>query len=380
MLQRSAAATRPRAHARPGPAAAPPLLEVGAPRRAPRAARCHSAGRAAPRALPPDVGNGTAGDAAAAAVAPPPAEPVPGGGDAPPPPPPGPRRPRRAVQLPPPAAVAAALDAERAAALDALAREHPHLGEPALIGYYWEGLRRSGALRHDGPLTRGYRQPAFLRQYPVPPGYAFNYNSFMGGLDPLKGKYYVPRALVPTFLRELAAAARRGHKLCLSENYHKRAYRCGARGVQTVVAAEEGRVCPLCLLSRAQRPAVRSALTCGATLAAPWPWRRSDPVSNSLPTRPPTQNNPAGTSRSWTLTGPCRWSSCWRRCRASPRSWRRRPPRRTGSARRRRRSCPCARPTRWAPMQQRALCRHGQGPAAGAHCAGARAPPPPASC
>jgi hypothetical protein len=129
------------------------------------------------------------------------------------------------VQLPPPPEARAALEAARGAALAELARQHPHLGEGALLAYYTEGLRRAGALRHDGARARGYRPPPFLRGYPVPPGFAFNYNSFMGGLDPLKGKYYVPCALVPTFLREMHGAMRRGYKLCMSENYHRRPYR-----------------------------------------------------------------------------------------------------------------------------------------------------------
>lgn len=131
-----------------------------------------------------------------------------------------------AVKLPPAPAIQAAMEAEKAAALAELAQQHPHLGEAALLNYYKQGKFRSGQLQHDGPRTRGYRWDPFLGNYPVPRGFAFNYNSFMGSYDPLDGKYYVPPQLLGTFLSEMhEAMGRRGIKLCLSENYNKRAYR-----------------------------------------------------------------------------------------------------------------------------------------------------------
>ena len=133
--------------------------------------------------------------------------------------------PPRRVQLPPPPAALAAYEARRAAALARLRLEQPHLDEGALAAYYRNGLVRGGALRHDGPRMWAYLPPSFLQDYPVPPGFDFNVNSFMGAHDAHGGKYFVPAPQLRAFLGRAARAAARGAKLCLSENYNKRAYR-----------------------------------------------------------------------------------------------------------------------------------------------------------
>ncbi|GBF92023.1 hypothetical protein Rsub_04747 [Raphidocelis subcapitata] len=125
------------------------------------------------------------------------------------------------IPLPPPPEARAALASARAAALAALAAANPHLSEAALLERY-----NASRPRYDGPRLRGYRWAPFLRGYPVPPGYAFNYNSFMGSMDPLGGKYHVPRPQLRGFLREVwAAGRRRDVRLCLAENYHRGSYR-----------------------------------------------------------------------------------------------------------------------------------------------------------
>ncbi len=92
--------------------------------------------------------------------------------------------------------------------------------------YYRNGQHTAGLSRYDGPRTRGYRYASFLKNYPVPPGFAFNYNSFMGSFDPHGGKYFVKPQQLKMFLSQAWSARKSyGSKLCLSENYNKRAYR-----------------------------------------------------------------------------------------------------------------------------------------------------------
>ncbi|KIY99578.1 hypothetical protein MNEG_8382 [Monoraphidium neglectum] len=130
------------------------------------------------------------------------------------------------VQLPPPLERQEELAAARVAGLASLRAQNPRMGEAALLSYWREGERRAGRLPHDGVRAGSYAPPDFLSGYPVPNGFSFNYNSFMGQMDPLDGKYYVAPQLLSSFLREVhGAMGRRWAKLCLSENYNKRAYR-----------------------------------------------------------------------------------------------------------------------------------------------------------
>jgi hypothetical protein len=174
----------------------------------------------APAAIPsiahsaPDQADGSAPAAAHGATAPPAPEAQPDASD-------------ERVQLPPPLERQEELAAARVAGLASLRAQNPRMGEAALLSYWREGERRSGRLPHDGVRAGSYAPPDFLSGYPVPNGFSFNYNSFMGQMDPLDGKYYVAPQLLSSFLREVhGAMGRRWAKLCLSENYNKRAYRC----------------------------------------------------------------------------------------------------------------------------------------------------------
>lgn len=68
-------------------------------------------------------------------------------------------------------------------------------------------------------------RPAFLENYPAPPGKTFNINSFFGLGDPHKGKYFVPPQQYNKFLQQYYKAFVSGYMMFLTEAYQNSPYR-----------------------------------------------------------------------------------------------------------------------------------------------------------